>query len=181
MLHTPTLPHSRILVGPLLLAVVGMLGCGDEASADTACRAGTPEPIFSEEDAFVVRHSFERSGQASRETVVAADDSLVIEQAGCDTLVQSFEFAVADSVDTWADFRGAAAKRLRAWSRRGAAYVTFEQYANAVEAVPPDFPTGRPADLAPGLTLRAYPLPTDAPRRWTLRLEQDLSGAQVSQ
>ena len=27
----------------------------------------------------------------------------------------------------------------------------------------------------------AYPLPTDAPRRWTLRLEQDLSGAQVSQ
>lgn len=163
-----------------LLASALATGCGNDPAPLSDCRAGAPEPIFSEGDGWVLAHDFERSGQISREKVVAASDSLIVEQAGCDTLVQTFEFAVADSVEGWSDFRAVAAQRLRGWARRGERYFQFEQYANAVEAVPPGFPTGQTADLAPGLTMRAFPLPTESPRRWTLRFEQDLSGAQLS-
>lgn len=167
-------PLAAVALAALLAACGGSDGPPPQPPA---CRAGEPEPVFAADEPWLTRHAFERAGQRSREAVATATDSLVLEQSGCDTLVQRFEFAVADSVVTWPQFRRDAADRLRAWSRTGERYFRFEQYANALTSVPPEFPLGRPAALAPGLTLRAYPLPTRSPRRWVVRIEQDLTGA----
>ena len=159
----------------LLGAGLAGVGCAGDAEPAGDCRAGSPEPIFSAEATWVERHEFDRQGQRSRELLLTDADSLLVEQAGCDTLVQQFELTVADSVADWAAFRPVAAGRFNALAARDPALFQFEQYARAVEAVPADFPTGQPADLAPGLTLRAYPLPVRSPSRWVVRFEQDLT------
>ena len=175
--HLAAVNAPRHPAAVALAALLAACGGADAPPPPPACRAGEPEPVFAGDEPWLTRHAFERAGQRSREAVATATDSFVLEQGGCDTLVQQFEFAVDDSVATWPQFRRDAADRLNAWSRTDERYFRFAQYANALTSVPPEFPLGRPADLAPGLTLRAYPLPTDSPRRWILRLEQDLTGA----
>lgn len=184
----PGIGDLRICLLAAALTLRGFTACtsGDPGADEVypsavECRAGEPRPIFADDAPYLLRHEFRREGQVSTETAATASDSLVIEQAGCDTLVQAFTFAVADSVVDWAGFRRDAANRFTAWAQADPQLFAFEQYARAVTSVPPEYPEGQPADLAPGLTLRAYPLPTTAPRRWRLRLEQDLTGAAPAQ
>ncbi len=161
--------------------VLGGVACS-EAPAPRECLAGEPRAFFSEADAGVYFHEFKAAGQSSFESVgFTNSEPLNIQQIGCDTLVQTFEVDVDNSVDTWSALKAVVEQRFTAYSQIDRRLLPLQQYARVMQAVPDDFPVGAPANLAPGLTLRFFKVPTPENTRWQIRFEQDLTQVQGGQ
>ena len=164
------------------LFMLGLLlvSCGNsefsEKKEARICLAGEPRPIFKTGDNGVHEHKFFPEGQFSQEFVrFKTGELLSIIQTGCDTLVQTFELQVPDSVQTWPSFRRLALERFLRYGNLDPRHFAFGQYAKALEVLPPDFPIAQPANLAPGLTVRFFKLPTPEGTTWQVVYEQDLT------
>jgi len=119
---------------------------------------------------------FKRDGQSSYEEVVFRNgDGLAISQVGCDTVIQTFEMPTDRSLQSFPAFKRLASERFRAYAQIDPRLYPFGQYARVLEAVPDAFPLGAPANLAPGLTVRAFRVPTINGTTWQVRYEQDLT------
>lgn len=153
-------------------------------AAGRPCAAGTPEAIFAATDPGVLDHRFELRGQRGDEEASFGDGSrLELRQSGCDTLEQAFtlHFAEGTAAVAWDSARTLIAGQFNAYARLDAHLLTFGQYANAVAAVPREFPMPEPANLAPGLSLRAYPVPGDGGRSWLVEFRQVLGAPNGAQ
>ena len=168
------------LVAVIVLGL-GAAGCATATDGAGDCRAGTPRSVFREDLPGVTRHSFERHGQRSSEAVqFATREALFLQQEGCDTLRQTLELPVPDTVDTWPKFKALASRRFDRYTEIDESLLAFAGYARALRAVPDDYPVAQPAPMAPGLTMRVYEVPNADFRTWQIVLEQDLSsGAPV--
>ncbi len=161
-------------------AVVTWVGCGSGPAP--TCPAGSPEAIFEASDPGVAEHSFRGAATGAQTSVESIDfedgSHLEIEQFGCDTLGQTFLLSLPTGrgVAEWAEWRDLASAQFRSYAALDERLVTFGEYARALESVPKDFPMPQPANLAPGLTLRAYPVPGKAGSVWRVDLVQDLRG-----
>ncbi len=171
---------KSLAILPLLAVGLLLSGCGGSESAqaeeDRICLAGEPRPIFKTGDNGVYEHKFLPEGQYSQEFVrFETGELLSIIQAGCDTLIQTFELPVPDSVQSWPSFRRLALERFMRYGNLDPRHFAFGQYARALEVLPPNFPIAQPANLAPGLTVRFFKLPTPEGTTWQVVYEQDLT------
>ena len=166
--------HVHILV--LSLAALLLVACGGGTEVARVCLGGEPRPFFRHEDQGVERHRFTANGQSSQETIVfAGGEMLTVSQVGCDTIIQTFEMLVDDAVDNWPFFKATVIERFQRYGRIDARLYPFDHYASFLEAIPEDFPIGAPANLAPGLTVRFFKVPTLEGTTWQVRYEQDLT------
>jgi len=159
---------------------LALVGCGGEqgeaAKEPRNCLAGEPRAIFKTGDNGVYEHNFIPEGQLSQEFIrFTTGELLTIIQTGCDTLIQTFEIPVPDSVQTWPSFRRLALKRFNRYGNLDPRHYAFGQYAKALEVLPLDFPIARPANLAPGLTVRFFKIPSNGGTTWQVVYEQDLT------
>ena len=163
-------------------SVFALTACGGSQAPERACLNGQPEAFFRAADSSVAQVNFDRSGQSSREDVLFADgQSLSISQVGCDTVIQTFELPTGREVESFPTFKRLAAERFRGYAQIDPRLYPFGQYARVLEAVPDEFPIGAPANLAPGLTVRAFRVPTTNGTTWQVRYEQDLTQVQRAQ
>lgn len=79
-----------------ILACVA-LSCG--SSTDEKCRYGSAEPIFDTSYEKVLKHSFSKKGQLTYEQIVFENQmELEIQQSGCDSIRQVFQFKIPEDV-----------------------------------------------------------------------------------
>jgi len=159
--------------------IVLFSSCGGSISAEQEqriCLAGEPRPIFKPDDNGVHEHNFLPNGQFSQEHVrFKTGELLSIMQKGCDTLIQTFELPVPDSVQSWPSFKALALERFNRYGNLDPRHFAFGQYARALEVLPPNYPIAQPANLAPGLVVRFFKLPTATGTTWQVVYEQDLT------
>ena len=169
------------LVTAVVVLAVAATACGGPGDPNADCLAGAPRSVFRDDLPGVTRHSFEVDGQRSSEAVqFATREALFLQQEGCDTLRQILEVPVPDTVDSWPKFKVLASRRFDRYTEIDESLLAFAGYANALRAVPDDYPVAQPAPMAPGLTMRVYEVPNADFRTWQIVLEQDLSaGAAV--
>ena len=166
-------------------AVLVLASCGADRAPDRdahprECLSGEARPFFRPADSTVVAHDFRQNpGRGGSVELVrfAARPPLEITQRGCDTLEQTFTLAIDTAATAWPQARAAAVARLRELAALDARLYALAEYARGVEVVPDDFPVGAPANLAPGLTLRAVPLPTPGSNTWQISFVQDFTAA----
>ncbi|MCB0706210.1 MAG: hypothetical protein KDC34_12905 [Saprospiraceae bacterium] len=122
-------------------------------SSDDACRYGKPKPIFSDEMAGVVSHSFLQEGQEGNEQIrLQSGLEVEIYQTGCDAIKQEFRFTLQDLPPTQPDafWISAAAACFIELSTLEADPIIFSQYAQAIQQYAPNFILGEQAELATG-------------------------------
>ncbi|MFK8054677.1 MAG: hypothetical protein AB8F78_01045 [Saprospiraceae bacterium] len=173
-----TSKRSLLFLLVLTSFIITAIGCGSSSSEPEAriCLAGEPRSIFKADDNGVFEHKFLPNGQFSQEHIrFKTGELLSIMQKGCDTLIQTFELPVPDSVQTWPSFRRLALERFMRYGNLDPRHFAFGQYARALEVLPPNFPIAQPANLAPGLTVRFFKLPTAEGTTWQVVYEQDLT------
>ena len=161
------------------LAILFFSACGGTSEKEkTACLSGDPRPFFRKEDKGVSEHAFNVSGRQSTEHI-RFDDGQVLDilQDGCDIFNQTFELTVAPEVDSWPKIRAVAVEQFSKYAQIDRRLFAFDQYAKILEAIPENFPVGAPANMAPGLTIRFFKLPTPVGNQWQIRYEQDLAAA----
>ena len=82
----------------LFLLVSIILSCGSEPQK---CRYGDAEAIFDLSNEKVISHDFRKSGQLTFEQVVFENKlELEIQQSGCDSIKQIFQFKIPEDVRT---------------------------------------------------------------------------------
>ncbi len=169
-----------VLVLGLMLA-----GCGGSESAaekeDRICIAGEPRPIFKQEDTGVHEHKFLPDGQFSQEHIrFKSGELLSIMQKGCDTIVQTFELPVPDTVQSWPSLKRVFTERIYRYANLEPRLYSFKAYADFLEVIPDDFPVAQPVNRAPGLIIRFFKLPTAENTTWQIVYEQDMTQVKSS-
>ncbi len=83
----------------LLILILTALSCNLNSSKSEKCRYGNAEPIFSPDYEKVVEHAFKKKGQLTFEQVVFENKmELEIQQSGCDSVRQVFQFKIPEDV-----------------------------------------------------------------------------------
>ena len=163
-------------VPEILLLLLVLVACGAPDRSQRVCINGEPTAFFREGDSTVLRVQFSRSGQSSQEDIEFSNGPVLrINQVGCDTVIQTFELPTTRDVQSFPAFKRVALERFRAYAQIDPRLYPFGQYARVLEAVPDEFPVGAPANLAPGLIVRAFRVPTTNGTTWQVRYEQDLT------
>ena len=172
--HRITRPPSLSLACLALAGAMSTLAsCGASAAGD-ACRAGDPQPIFAPTDSTVVEHDFRAEGQESLETTAFRSGLLLaIEQAGCDTLAQTFTFAHPRLSPDFDTFMVQGPQTFYELAGLSASVAGLGEYARVLGGARGEILQGQPAILAPGFTLRVIRLPTPGKVTWSVRFEQD--------
>ncbi len=81
----------------LILVLSTMLSCGTESKK---CRYGHAEPIFGSVYEKVIEHRFTKTGQLTFENIVFENKmELEIQQSGCDSIRQVFQFRIPEDVN----------------------------------------------------------------------------------
>lgn len=158
--------------------LLGLIACGGVSveKEDRICIAGEPRAIFKPEDQGVYEHKFLPEGQFSQEFVRFDNNELLtIMQSGCDTLIQTFELTVPDSVQSWPSFRRVLAERLYNYASLDPRLYSFKMYSDFLDVIPDEFPIAQPVNRAPGLTIRFFKVPTADQTTWQIVYEQDLT------
>lgn len=140
---------------PLLILLFFFWGCSSDSSDDLFidCRYSAPESIFSNALAGVQAHEFFLDKMMGEESIQFSDGSrLVLRQSGCDFLKQEFEFAAPDfgqqkSIAFWFE---ESINLLGRISELGPEYISYRQWAGAMEAKVRSFQLDKTVKLTDG-------------------------------
>lgn len=140
---------------PLLLLLVFFWGCSSDSSDDLFidCRYSAPESIFSTSLPGVQAHEFFLDKMIGEESIRFSDgSSLHLRQSGCDYLKQEFELAASNfnnqkSIAFWFE---ESINLLRRISELGPEYISYRQWAGAMEAKVRSFEMDKTVKLADG-------------------------------
>lgn len=140
---------------PLLFILFFVWACSSDTSEDLFidCRYTAPESIFSNNLPNVVQHSFYLDKMTGEESLEFTDGtSLRLRQSGCDYLKQEFELSSPDfdrqkSIAFWFE---ESIDLLHRVSEMGPEYISYRQWAKAMEGKVRSFEMDKTVKLAEG-------------------------------
>ncbi len=139
----------------------------------TDCDVPAPEAIFNKNINDIKNHSFELKDHIAKEQIVFSNGvTLEIFQSGCEKIVQEFVFDVPNEQIEYKQHTQQAIKQLRFISSLDAKYIAFDQWAQAIKALEPEFFEAEEVEVSPGFMVRLDRIKGDKSHKILIRLSQ---------
>jgi len=156
---------NLVLMSKMLLiccSCLFLLACQPNKKTSDQCPLGEPTPIYSLDLPFVKSHSFNKTGQNSKEEIIFQDSLyLTIRQSGCEQIRQDYIFSLEPSPAAndqfWIQRSIELFGRLASYSEN---FYSFNQWADKINESKSEFRLTEPFEVAPQTFVKIDRIPS---------------------
>ena len=126
--------------------------CMCSPAAKKECPTGTPQPMFSESIEGITNYNFVIQGQESIERFEYRQTPILIEQSGCETIRQVFNFRMPKNLNA-SQVGTAMTRAFQDFAQLGTAQAGFLAWAQAIETQLPEIKFSESFSPSPGIQI----------------------------